>query len=291
MLGFYHLSLQGSSHKASGKECQDSSDIVRLSNGWVVSVIADGLGSAQYSGVGSKTAVQSIIDYLSNYKFSDWNVDELRRILKEAFDSAKKSIEQVSQENGIHIQEYDTTLTAAIYNGNQIVYAHVGDGGIVQLCDTGEYAQLTTVQKGEEFNSVQPLRNEKAWVFGVSEENVCAFAMFTDGVYDVVCPWLLASEEQKIYVNYVRLYMDMNIIEANSEDDFISLKENAERFLLSEFNASITDDKTVAVVVNTDTIPALQPEEYYNEPEWDALKQKIDEKLYSQETITEDENA
>lgn len=287
MLGFYHLSLQGSSHKTSGKECQDASGIVRLSNGWVVSVIADGLGSAQYSDVGSKTVVQSVIDFLSNYKLADWNVDELRRILKEAYDSAKKSIELVSQESGMHIQEYDTTLTAAIYNGNQIVYAHVGDGGIVQLCGTGEYAQLTSVQKGDEFNSVQPLRNEKAWVFGVSEENVCAFAMFTDGVYDVVCPWLLASEKQKIYVNYVRLYMDMNILKANSEDDFILLKENAERFLLSEFNASITDDKTVAVVVNTDIIPALQSEEYYIEPDWDLLKQKNDEKLYSQGPITE----
>ena len=287
MLGFYHFSLQGSSHKASGKACQDASNIVRLSNGWVVSVIADGLGSAQYSDIGSKTAVQSVIDYLSNYMVTDWNVDELCKILKEAYDFANKSVLQVAQDNGIHIREYDTTLTAAIYNGNQIIYAHVGDGGIVQLLDNGKYAQLTSVQKGDEFNCVQPLRNEKAWVFGASDENVCAFAMFTDGIYDVVCPWLLASEEQPIYVNYVRLFMDMNIIEAKSEDDFILLKENAESFLLSDYNSNISDDITVAVVVNTGIIPVLQSEEYYFEPDWDSLKNKNDKKLYSQKPITE----
>ena len=269
MLGFYNISLQGSSHKASGKECQDSSNIVMLKNGWIVSVIADGLGSARCSDVGSSNAVQTIINYLQNHLLIEWNVEMIYDVLREAYISAKDSIANI------------------VYNGKQIVYAHVGDGGIVQILDDGRFAQLTVAQKGEEFNSVEPLRNEKAWAFGSSDENVCAFAMFTDGVYDVVCPWILASEEQKIYVNYVRLFMDMNVIKAESEEDFILLKENAKNFLLSDYNSNITDDKTVAVVVNTDIIPPLQSEEYYIEPNWEALKRKNDDKLYSQELITE----
>lgn len=287
MLGFYNISLQGSSHKASGKECQDSSNIVMLENGWIVSVIADGLGSARCSDVGSSNAVQTIINYLQNHLLIEWNVEMIYDVLREAYISAKDSIANISQSSDISIREYDTTLTTAVYNGKQIVYAHVGDGGIVQILDDGRFAQLTLAQKGEEFNSVEPLRNEKAWAFGSSDENVCAFAMFTDGVYDVVCPWILASEEQKIYVNYVRLFMDMNVIKAESEEDFILLKENAKNFLLSDYNSNITDDKTVAVVVNTDIIPPLQSEEYYIEPNWEALKRKNDDKLYSQELITE----
>ena len=287
MLGFYNISLQGSSHKASGKECQDSSNIVMLENGWIVSVIADGLGSARCSDVGSSNAVQTIINYLQNHLLIEWNVEMIYDVLREAYISAKDSIANISQSSDISIREYDTTLTTAVYNGKQIVYAHVGDGGIVQILDDGRFAQLTVAQKGEEFNSVEPLRNEKAWAFGSSNENVCAFAMFTDGVYDVVCPWILASEEQKIYVNYVRLFMDMNVIKAESEEDFILLKENAKNFLLSDYNSNITDDKTVAVVVNTDIIPPLQSEKYYIEPNWEALKRKNDDKLYSQELITE----
>lgn len=281
MLGFYNISLQGSSHKAAGKACQDYSNIIKLENGWIVSAIADGLGSAQHSDIGSSDAVQSVISYLQNHLPAEWNVEVICDVLKDAYDSAKNSIANISQSSEISIREYDTTLTTAIYNGNQVVYAHVGDGGIVQLLANGQFLQLTAAQKGDEFNSVEPLRNEKAWVFGASDENVCAFAMFTDGVYDVVCPWLLASEEQKIYVNYVRLYMDMNVIKATSEEDFIILKENAESFLLSEYNSNITDDKTVAVVVNTDIIPPLQSDEYYIEPNWETLKRRNDEKLYS----------
>lgn len=287
MIGFYNITLQGSAHKTEGKLCQDASDIIRLDNGWIVSVVADGLGSCQHSDIGSTNAVHSVIEYLKNNMLAEWNVEDLYGVLKDAYAAAINKITEIAESSNISIKEYDTTLTAAVYNGNQVIYAHVGDGGIVLLQENGQYVQLTTAQKGDEFNSVEPLRNEKAWTFGASGENVCAFAMFTDGIYDIVCPWLLASGSTKIYINYVRLFMDMNIIKAKSEEDFILLKENAVEFLSSDYNSIITDDKTIAVVVNTDIIPELQAEEYYLEPDWDGLKKENNEKLYNKDPITE----
>ena len=81
--------------------------------------------------------------------------------------------------------------------------------------------------------------------------------------------------------------MDMNIINTQTEDDFSLLKSNAEDFLLSDYNSNISDDKTIAVVVNTDIIPELQPAEYYCEPDWDTLKSENNKKLYGDLPITE----
>ena len=287
MLGYYHLSLQGISHQTAGVTCQDASEIVKLENGWVVAAVADGLGSCKYSDIGSTNAVSAVIAYLSENMVAEWNVDSLCVILKEAYESAVSVITEIAQSKNHSVRDYDTTLTTAIYNGRQVVYAHVGDGGIVLLQEDGQYAQLTEVQKGEAFNAVAPLRNEKSWAFGASGEDVCAFSMFTDGIYDVVCPWLLASENQKIYINYVRPFMDMNLIMANSEEDFLVLQENAAAFLLSDYHENITDDKTIAVVVNTDIIPELQPEEYYFEPDWEALQNEKRKKLYNADPIAE----
>lgn len=283
MLGFYNLSLQGTSHIANDTVCQDASNIVKLENGWVVSVIADGVGSAKHSEIGSSTAVKTVIDYISNLVIEEWDVEELRNILQNAYRLVLEKISEIAENEENNIRDYDTTLTTAIYNGSQIVYAHAGDGGIVVLSNSGEFSQLTEVQKGEEFNCVQPLRSEKSWVFGHSENDICALAMFTDGIYDIVCPWLLANESQKIYINYVRLFMDVNITNVSSEEDFEILKSNAERFLTSDFNSNITDDKTIAVVINTDITPQLQSEEYYAEPDWNALQEENNKKLYDME--------
>lgn len=283
MLGFYNLSIQGTSHAAVDKVCQDAGDIIKLKNGWIAAVIADGVGSAEYSEIGSSVAVKSIIDYINNLDLKEWSIDELCETLKNAYKNTLNIIFKIAEEVGNPIKDYDTTLTTAIYNGHQIVYGHVGDGGIITLSDNGEYSQLTMVQKGEEFNCVEPLRSEELWEFGFSEDNICAFSMFTDGIYDVVCPWLLANETQKVYVNYIRLFMDMNIINTETDEDFEKLKVNAERFLTSDFNSNITDDKTVAVVVNTDIIPQLQSEEYYAEPDWDSLQEEHKKHLYNME--------
>lgn len=280
MLGFYNLSLQGTSHIANDTVCQDASNIVKLENGWVVSVIADGVGSAKHSEIGSSTAVETVIDYISNMDIDEWDVEELRNILQDAYRLVLEKISEIAENEENNIRDYDTTLTTAIYNGSQIVYAHAGDGGIVVLSNSGEFSQLTEVQKGEEFNCVQPIRSEKSWAFGYSEDDICALAMFTDGIYDIVCPWLLANESQKVYVNYVRLFMDMNIIKTKSDEDFEILKSNAEKFLTSDFNSNITDDKTIAVVINTDITPQLQSEEYYAEPDWEAIREENNKKLY-----------
>jgi serine/threonine protein phosphatase PrpC len=248
-----------------------------------VAVIADGVGSAKNSDVGAKLAVDTVVNYVHDRCSPEWNTEELQNVLRVAYETALEKITERAEADGESLSDYDTTLTTAVYNGNQIVYAHVGDGGIVTLSKDGDFAMLTSPQKGEEFNSVSPLRSKKAWAFGESNQEleICALAMFTDGIYDVVCPWLLSQQEQKIYVNYIRPFMDRNILKSDTMEDFEVIKREAEAFLNSEQNAGITDDKTVAVVINTDFTPAVKNIDYYTEPDWVQLQSENKQNLYN----------
>jgi serine/threonine protein phosphatase PrpC len=253
-----------------------------LANGWAVGVIADGLGSAKRSDAGSFLAVNAVVKHMTDNCPKKWNINKLKTALKDSFNLAYDFIVKKAGVEGNPVSDYDTTLTVAIYNGSQVVYGHVGDGGIITLSKHGDFAMLTNAQKGgAEFNMVSPLRSKEKWVFGNSDNDVCALSLMTDGIYDVICPWLLAEQKQPIYVNYIRPFMDRNLLKVNSMKDFEKVRREVKDFLNSEYNANITDDKTFAAIINLSVLPSIKPDEYYAEPNWEQLQAANRKKLYS----------
>jgi serine/threonine protein phosphatase PrpC len=281
MIGCYHMSLIGSSHLSEKGVCQDASDVKTLQNGWVVAAIADGLGSAERSDRGSSLAVEETIRFVESNAPGCWHEDSLVSLLRTAYHSALKKITEKAKIEGHPIRDYDTTLTSVIYNGRNAVFGHVGDGGIIALSPYGDFSILTTAQKGEAFNEVVPLRSgPDNWVFGTSSEAVCALLMLTDGIYDVACPWLLAKCEQNIYINYVRPFIDINILNLKNTSDFEKLRKELEEFFIGEHSKQITDDKTIVGIINTEITPEIKPDAYYAEPDWARLDREHREKLY-----------
>lgn len=281
MIGHYHMSRIGSSHRSAGGVCQDASDVKTLENGWVIAAIADGLGSAKHSDVGSRLAVREVISFAENYMPCCWHDDSLISMLRTAYHSALKKIEEEAKKHGNPGMDYDTTLTSLVYNGSNVVFGHVGDGGIIALDQYGEFSRLTTAQRGEECNSVVPLRSgPDNWVFGVSsDESVCALLMLTDGLYDVACPWLIAKEKQNIYLKFVRPFMDRNILPVETPADFEEVREKIEESLSVDY-PSVTDDITIVGIINTDVMPEVKD---YEEPDLGSFAQKHKEKLYNHE--------
>ncbi|HEX2949843.1 MAG TPA: protein phosphatase 2C domain-containing protein [Armatimonadota bacterium] len=293
MVGFYKVSLIGGSHLAGvGGVCQDACNVKTLANGWVVAVIADGLGSAKHSDVGARCAVEEVIRFVENNVPERWHPESLMAVLRVSYHAALKRIKIVAAEQDNPAHEYDTTLTSVIYNGVGAVVGHVGDGGIVTLSAYGDFTIATKAQKGEEFNEVVPLKaGPDYWSFAELPGPICALLMMTDGVYDVACPWLIAKSSQPVYVNYVRPFMDINILAVKTADDFENVQVEIEEFLTSDMSRQITDDKTVVCLINTDTIPETKPVEYYVEPDWATMAKQHREKLYGHATTGADVNA
>lgn len=279
MLGFFKISTIGKSHLAKPDGvCQDYSDVVRTNDGMIIAAIADGLGSAEKSDVGAKIAVKAVLDHISDRIKLSKKIDFYINILREAFQLAYKRIIAYAKNQNDDPKIYNTTLTVAIYNGKDLYYGQCGDGGIVALTYDGDYICVTDVMKGEEFNETFPLLCGKDyWSFGVADFPVCAFTMMTDGIYDVVCPPLLANEKQKIYVSFIRRFMDRNVLKANDSEDFIKLQNSISAFVSGNGISNVTDDKTIVGVINTKVVPTLKDKEYYCEPDWNSLKMKRDE--------------
>lgn len=285
MLGSYYMSLIGSDHQSKENGiCQDASSITTLDNGWKVAAIADGIGSARKSEVGSTTAVNTVLSFIKENYPEQWHEKSLISLLRVAFHKALKTIKAIAIESGDEIIDYDTTLTVAIYDGMRVAYGHVGDGGIITLSSYGDFSLLTKAQKGDAFNETFPLRSgPDYWSFGLSTEDVCSLTLMTDGLFDIAVPWILAKSDQTIYINYIRPFMDNNILKLSSQDDFEKMQVNVRNYLSGPHCNPITDDKTIVGIINTDVIPELKTDEYYAEPDWDALYEAHNKALYDED--------
>lgn len=293
MLGYYKMSIIGTAHQAKKDGvCQDASDVIVLKNGWVAAVIADGLGSAKKSEVGAATAVKTVLSFVDENYPDQWHDESLISLLRTAYHKALKTIKALAETNQDELCDYDTTLTAVIYNGVNAVFGHVGDGGIIALSSYGDYSVLTKAQKGEAFNETVPLRaGPKYWSFGNAKEDVCSLLMMTDGIFDIAYPWPLAKTSQPIYINYVRPFMDINVLKVSTQADFEIVQTEIEDFFKGPDSRQITDDKTIVGIINTDVVPELKPDEFYKEPDWKRMKKEHDDKLYGCESSEEEETS
>jgi len=215
------------------------------------------------------------------------------KILEEAFAHAEAEVEKKSAEDGQPLSEYDTTLDVVLYDGRRLAYGHCGDGGIVGLTTAGEYLKITAPQKDEMF--VVPLRNgslekNNTWVFGCVEDELASVLLATDGVYDIFFPYLLKGQPVEVYVRLARWFMDNNGLRM-SDKNIAKIAADREAFINNE--KSITDDKTLLVLINDEILPARKNASYYAEPDWKALKLEWDKKAYPHlfETKKEEEEA
>jgi|AGTN01.2.fsa_nt_gi Serine/threonine protein phosphatase len=280
MIISYSASLQGSSHVKKGAICQDANKIVTLNNGWVVAAIADGIGSSAHSEVAARIAVEAVANYFLQKTNLEWQPDLIKVLLPEAFENAQKNIEEYAVLQNHEFYDYDTTLDVVIYNGKGIAFGHSGDGGIVGLTKDGDYIPVTRPQKGEDGYSVIPLRaGRNYWEF--NSRNTLKFAsvlLATDGVYDTFFPYLLKGQPVEVYVPLIRFFMDNGILKAN-ENNIGEIKDSRIKFL-RESCPLITDDKTLAILINPDTELKEKPCEFYAEPDWDKLSEEWMKKVY-----------
>jgi hypothetical protein len=284
MIGYFKMSVIGTSHmQKQGGVCQDSSDVIILPNGWTVAAIADGLGSAACSDCGSDIAVKSALSYIAKHVPEAWSDKPVASTIRSAFISAMKHIERKAAEDGNHVSDYDTTLTVAVYNGKNVIYGHVGDGGIIGLSPEGDFFLLTKVQKGDACNETYPLRSgAEKWSFGKSVRNVCALTLMTDGIFDLACPQKLArfNPKQPIYINYIREYMDRNINRATDERDFAALEKRVTDYFTGEGMNDTSDDKTIVGLINANVMPKVKADSYYELPDLVKIKQDEIQGLY-----------
>lgn len=211
MIFNYGFSIVGKSHIENGTCCQDSHKIKKMDNGWYVAAIADGVGSAKNSHIGSKIAADTVVDFCIECMPWDYSVIGIKSMLRTAYNYAFKQIIKESEKSGEPIESYDTTLSVVIYDGHRIIYGHSGDGAIIGLTIYGDFVQITKQQKGEDMISVLPLRSGyTVWSIDTYEEELVAVMLVTDGMLEgALCPYLLKqSNDSEVYTPIASFFAD-----------------------------------------------------------------------------------
>lgn len=283
MIFTYGTSLQGEDHKQWGTPCQDAHCIKTIpENGWVIAAVADGVGSASRSDQGSQLAVDTVVNFcIENMPFTSGVVsaeNDLIPLLRVAYNKAYKNIYELAKMEGNRFEDYDTTLDVAIYNGNQIIYGHCSDGGIIALNDNGYYDCVTDRMKGPDGETMIPLRSRKDWQFGIYPKSSSAILLFTDGLYDFARQDFLEKNwTTPLYIPLLKKLSNTNSLPKRTEiwTDYF------EQFMSESFwDEHVTDDKTLVALINTGKVSAQVESNYYEEPDWEGMMQRLNERLY-----------
>ena len=227
MIRFYSACMAGPYHIDNGIPCQDSRYIATRDDGIVVAACADGLGSELHSDIGSQIASRIAVTYCAEHIDSDMSTEEKAEEMKEDID------------------QFDTTLCLAIYDGETVWYGHSGDSGLIVKFNTGLYFPVTTQQRDED-GCVFPLcSGPEYWVFGKVDGSVSSLMLMTDGIWEQMCHPLLRNEEVKINTALIRSFME----HTETESSVIDKVEEACVDYLERFPKEwLDDDKTVIVL-------------------------------------------
>jgi len=260
----------GKSHENSGTKCQDSFDVFVHAD-FCVAAVADGLGSSKHSDIASSMAVKSTVKHCAGNIKKGMPERDVLHVIKKAFDNANFEIKQRA---GNDLDDYDTTLSLAVFISGDVYYGHAGDSGIIALRSDGIFEEVTVPQLGAGIGKerpVYPLAAESRWVFGKYEHRAKALFLMTDGVLNKAVPPLLEDQQFKLDHAYL-YYLYDNICKNPNLGNWI--RKEVSDILPQEVNY---DDKTLLIVSCDSVKLKFQQNVYYTFPSsdfWSELLNK-----------------
>lgn len=240
-------SVKGTSHAQSGLPCQDYCRGI-ITGTTLVVACADGAGSAEFSQLGSKAAVDRFLEVA----FGD--AVPTKDQVEAWIEAARERLLEEAEANGSTPRQLACTFLAALVGDGWAAFAQVGDGVIVFdgpngydfafWPDNGEYANTTRFLSEDDHR--QHLRIE------IVERDVSELAVMTDGLQ------MLALDIAGAKV-HDRFFAPLFEAVRNGPDE-AALQTSLLSFLDSKrVNERTDDDKTLllATRITTDVPPHL----------------------------------
>ena len=234
----------GVSHIDSGI-CQDAGDYdVIKDDELIIGVVSDGMGSAQYSQIGSELAVKVAISELKQVPWQFEYVDKgfVNDVFQELLKTVKNRINHQAEASDCNVQDLACTLIVFIASANWLAAMQVGDGLLVGRRHGGEYELLIKPDKGEYINETVSItdtnsqENLKIYIKLNGFEFICAA---TDGIENIClrkeCNW---HPHQRFFKPLEK--------HLNSDESKLQKQNELKSFLNSErINQATDDDKTM----------------------------------------------
>ncbi|MDF1747794.1 MAG: PP2C family serine/threonine-protein phosphatase [Alphaproteobacteria bacterium] len=149
---------QGTAHRAAGIPCQDFGRLVQLDEDTVIAALADGAGSARFSHIGARAAVDCALPWLRERLINNRGSRGRLSTLPAAtlFDGLVQTVQakltQTANDNRHDLRDYACTLALVALSPNEVSAAQIGDGLIVARQVQGDYTLLIAPDHGEYIN-------------------------------------------------------------------------------------------------------------------------------------------
>jgi len=274
---FCGVSQMGKSHETSETVNQDAYYFLDKTE-YIIAAVADGLGSSKRSDIASKIAVKGAVEHCAGLISTKTQDKDILKIITDAFDKVNFEIKQTA---GEHLDDYDTTLTLAVFMHHSVFFGHVGDSGVIALRCDGKFEEVTVPQLGSGYGKerpVFPLASKSHWVFGKYKHKTKAIFLMTDGMLNKVIPPMLDKQVYKLDHEYL-FYIYDNLCKNANLDKWIV--DEMTLILPPEVNY---DDKTIVAIVFIKSRIKLQTKKYYLFPGkdlWSSLLEQQKRQLYS----------
>jgi len=238
-------SVIGTSHVTSGKPCQDSHGFRILGEDLIFVVVADGLGSADHSEIGSHLAVDAaLISLTDDFLAQPVPTDETSQAcLEKAFAAARAVLEARAVADGIELRDLGTTLICVICTSEWVAIGQIGDGAVVARLSDGSMQTLSAPQRGEYANETIPLTTRDALNlvrYCLHKTQTRSMAVISDGLQNLA---LVNPDYHPFEAFFVPFF---KIIQQPT--DLVNVRLRLDNFLASERICGRTDDDKTLVL-------------------------------------------
>ncbi|MEI1375175.1 PP2C family serine/threonine-protein phosphatase [Nostoc sp. UHCC 0926] len=237
----------GTSHQNQGIVCQDYGNYCSFGD-VIVGAVADGAGTAKYSDIGSKLAVETVLKCFSDINefphkqaFSQpLDKEEAQKVFAKIVNQVITELQKQADEGDYSVNDLACTLLLFVATPDWLAAMQIGDGFIVVRSQDSEYQLLFQPDKGEFANettfitSANAVKEMQVKVIHEKQEFICAS---TDGLEKVA---IRLSDWKPFppFFNPLEEYLHESV--NPKEDKYLTEFLNSERL-----NSRTDDDKTL----------------------------------------------
>ncbi len=244
--------MQGTRHIQINLPCQDAHAYKVINGSTIVAAVADGLGSAVSSQVGSQLAATGAVAYLDQELSIATPRDEASwiELVRDSFISTRDLLEEEAQKNQVALRDYSTTLILAILTDDWLVTGHIGDGAAVASLEDNvdkDHPCLVLIslpQNDEYVNVTYPLTMPdmvNVAEFKARPVKVKALALLSDGMQHVSIRTADNTPHEPFFEPLFRQLPGVK--------DMRKASQNLAEFMASERISSHTDDDKTLILI------------------------------------------
>ena len=231
--------MQGRSHARAGTRRQD--DLEQICYGdTIISVLADGAGSAELSHEGARTVVSTALTFLCAC-LDARGVLALDDLL-DAVRAARSAVVSAADELGRPARDLASTAIVVAAGPDATMVVHVGDGAVVGRSHDGDLRVVSWPEQGEYANTTFFVTDDELRFQSVELEALDGFAAFTDGLQLLALDFERRAPHEPFFAPFFEAL-------ATGERDDRELSAQLETFLAQDARLRERTDDDLTLVV------------------------------------------